>query len=207
MKRPSRQLVRVSAILLALSLWQWYRHGDVDWHHQLLAYFTEPDNTTGLQVASRQVEELGRERDQPPGEFDLSGRVVRVADADTLSLLDRSSTQHRIRLYGIDAPERDQAHGEQAAQALASRIAGRRVDAVVVDTDDYGRTVATVYLDGENLNLWLVEQGHAWWYRYHARHEHRLASAEQAARDAGRGLWRHSDPEPPWDWRQRQRLR
>lgn len=207
MKRVPRQLLRVGIILLGLSLWQWYQQGEVGWHRHLLAYFTEQESTTGLQVASRKVEELGRERSAPPGHFDISGRVVRVTDGDSLSLLDRNNTQHRLRLYGIDAPERDQAHGELATQALASRIADRRVDAVVVDTDDYGRTVATLYVDGENLNLWLVEQGHAWWYRYHARHEHPLASAEQAARDAGRGLWRHSDPEPPWDWRQRQRLR
>lgn len=206
MKRPTRQLLRVGAILLALSLWQWYDQGEVDWHQRALALIGDRERNSGLQVATRQVEALGSERERPPGHFDLSGRVVRVADGDTLSLLDASNQQHRLRLYGIDAPEREQPHGERAAKALAQRVANRHIDAVIVDTDDYGRKVATVYLDGENLNLWLVEQGHAWWYRYHARHEHRLEAAEQTARSGERGLWAGNQPEAPWDWRRSQRF-
>lgn len=206
MKRPVRQLLRVGVILLALSLWQWYNQGEIDWYQRALALIGDHERSSGLQVATRQVEELGSQRERPPGRFDLSGRVVRVVDGDTLSLLDASNQQHRLRLYGIDAPEQEQPHGEQAAEALLNRVINRRVDAVVVDTDDYDRKVATVYLDGENLNLWLVEQGHAWWYRYHARYEHRLESAEQAAREANRGLWRMNTPQPPWDWRRNQRI-
>lgn len=206
MKKPGRQLLRLAVILAALSLWQWYQYGEVDWHQRILAPLTDREESSGLQVATRHVEALGKEREGVPAHFDLSGRVVRVADGDTLSVLVAGNEQYRLRLYGIDAPEREQAHGAQAAQALAARVANQRVDAIVVDTDDYGRKVATIYLDGENLNLWLVEQGHAWWYRYHARHEHRLESAEQAARAAGRGLWQAGDPTPPWDWRRDARL-
>ena len=206
MKRPARQLLRLGVILAALTLWQWYQHGEVDWHQRILAPLIDREENSGLQVATRQVQALGDKRERTPAHFDLSGRVVRVADGDTLSLLDADNEQYRVRLYGIDAPERDQHHGQRAAGALAARVTNQHVDAVVVDTDDYGRKVATVYLDGENLNLWLVEQGHAWWYRYHARHEHRLESAEQAARAAQRGLWQASDPQPPWDWRRDARL-
>lgn len=206
MKRSGRQALRLGIILAALTLWQWYQQGEIDWHQRILDTLSDRDENRGVQVVTRQVEALGDRRERTPEHFDLSGRVVRVADGDTLSLLDAGNQQHRLRLYGIDAPEREQPHGGNAAHALATRVADQRVDAVVVDTDDYGRKVATVYLNGENLNLWLVEQGHAWWYRYHARHEHRLESAEQAARAANRGLWQASSPQPPWDWRRDARL-
>lgn len=205
MKRTSRQLLRVGVILLGLTLWQLYQQGEVDWHKALLSPLSDSDRSSGAQIATRQLESVAERRNAPPPRFDLSGRVVRVADGDTLSLLDAGNNQHRLRLYGIDAPEREQEHGEQAARALAERVSGQRLDVIIVDTDNYGRQVATVYLNGENLNQWLVAQGHAWWYRYHARHEHDLKAAEQSARSAALGLWRAESPEPPWDWRQRQR--
>lgn len=203
-----RNLTRVALILLGLSLFQYVTGGDVTWHRQLLATVTGSDGgDPGWRHAADKLEQAGAAKEgNPTPTFDISGRIVRVADGDTVSLLDRDNQQYLIRLYGIDAPELDQPHGSTAREALAGLVAGKRLGVVVVETDDYGRLVGTLYADGRNINLTLVEQGHAWWYQYFARHERALAAAEQAARSARRGLWARSNPIPPWDWRRQQRL-
>jgi len=133
----------------------------------------------------------------------VEGWVERVSDGDTvrLSVVGRDSIT--VRLYGIDAPERDQPHGDTAAQALARKIDGARVTAVSVDTDQYGRLVATLFKDGNNINLQMVSEGHAWWYQSYARGEQALAAAERRARTDRRGLWADRNPTEPWVWRRR----
>ena len=165
-------------------------------------YAGRPD--AGWRKASDALDKIGSAKDGfPASGVDLTGRVVRVADGDTLSVLDNSNTQHKIRLYGIDTPERDQPHGKASRKALSALVAGQTVGIVVVETDKYDRTVGTVYLGKRNINLAMVEGGHAWWYRYHARHERPLEAAESEARKQKRGLWADPAPVPPWDWRRR----
>lgn len=203
-----KNITRVALILLGLSLFQYVTDGEVSWHRQLLATVTgSAGGEPGWRHAVTQLEQAGATKEglQRPA-FDLSGRIVRVADGDTVSLLDRNNQQHRIRLYGIDAPELDQPHGKAAHEALAVLVAGRRLGVVGAETDDYGRLVGTLYVDGRSINLTLVQQGHAWWYQHFAPHERALAAAEQEARRARRGLWSQSNPVPPWDWRRQQRL-
>ena len=136
---------------------------------------------------------------------DLAGRVVRVADGDTVTVLDRRNTQHKVRLYGIDSPERDQPYGKAAKNALQRLIDNRPVEVVVVAKDSYGRTVGTLYRDGVNLNEAMVAAGYAWWYQHFAPNERRLEEAEQRARAQRVGLWAEPRPVAPWDWRRRQR--
>lgn len=133
----------------------------------------------------------------------VEGWVERVSDGDTVRLSVAGREAITVRLYGIDAPERDQPHGDTAARALARKIDGARVTAVRVDTDQYGRLVATLFKDGENINLQMVSEGHAWWYQSFARGEQALAAAERSARADGRGLWADRNPTEPWVWRQR----
>lgn len=206
----SRNLLRIAVVLFGLNLYQLVTDGEINWHRQLLDKFAgeQAPGASGLGVAVESLEAAGAAREgQNPTHFDLTGRVVRVADGDTLSLLDADNTQHKIRFYGIDAPERDQPHGARAGEVLASLVSGKRLGVVVVEEDDYGRKVGTVYADGRNINLHMVQQGHAWWYQYFARQEHALEAAEREARSAQRGLWATPDPTPPWDWRRQQRLR
>lgn len=204
-----RNLARVAVILLGLTLFQYFLGGEVTWHRQLLATVTGGDGAEpGWRHAADQLEEAGAAREGIPlPDFDISGRIVRVADGDSVSLLDGNNDQHRLRLYGIDAPERDQPHGDRARDALATMVTGRRLGVVLVETDDYGRLVGTLYAEGNNINLAMVQQGHAWWYQYFARHERPLEAAEKEARSARRGLWADHNPVPPWDWRRQQRLR
>ena len=74
----------------------------------------------------------------------------------------------------------------------------------VVDTDRYGRTVGVIYHDKRNINLVMIQEGHAWWYRKYAQYDRQLQGAEAEARDAKRGLWAEPDPIPPWEWRRNQ---
>jgi endonuclease YncB( thermonuclease family) len=99
---------------------------------------------------------------------ELSGRVVRVSDGDTLVLLDTSNTQHKIRLAGIDCPERGQPFGQRAKQALSDYAFSRQVTVEWDKLDRYGRTVGKI-VDGEkDVNLALVRDGMCWWYRKYA---------------------------------------
>lgn len=208
-----RPLVRNTLLaLLALSLFQLADEGKVTWPGTLLGnlggglkeYATRPD--AAWRQAADKIEELGAAREgQPLPEFQLVGRVVRVADGDTLTILDSNNNQHKIRLHGIDSPERNQAHGKAAGKALSRLVAGKDVGIVVLGKDRYDRTDGTVYLDDNNINLAMVESGYAWWYRYHAPDERLLEASEKRARVAKRGLWADPDPTPPWDWRRQQK--
>jgi len=90
---------------------------------------------------------------------DITGRVVGVTDGDTVTVLDASRTQHKIRLHGIDAPESRQDYGQQSKQALSSQVFGKQVLVRTTDKDRYGRTVGTIIVDGQDANLWMVRHG------------------------------------------------
>ena len=207
-----RQLRNVLLLLLGFSLVQYVNTGSLSWPGKLFRHVTESlkDYATRPEASWRQatdaLEEIGAAREgKPVPAFDLTGRVVRIADGDTVSILDRTNTQHKVRLYGIDTPERDQPYGKSAKQVLTHWVDEKNVGVVVVDTDSYGRTVGTLYREGTNINVAMVSGGHAWWYQHYAPHEYNLAAAEQKARKQGLGLWADPRPVPPWDWRRGQR--
>jgi len=131
---------------------------------------------------------------------EFHGRVVGVADGDTITVL-HDGRAEKIRLYGIDAPEKGQAFGQRAKEFTAELAFGITVTVRVRDHDRYGRTVAEVVLpDGQSLNQELVRAGYAWWYRRYSK-DPILARLEADAHDAHRGLWADPHPVPPWDWR------
>lgn len=137
---------------------------------------------------------------------ELDGVIVGVADGDTVTLLDAGKTQHRIRLDGIDAPERTQPHGQRSRQSLAALAHGRVARADCPKVDRYGRAVCRVTVDGIDLGLEQVRRGYAWHYVKYAHEQRagdreRYARAESDARSAHAGLWSFSDPVPPWDYR------
>ena len=94
----------------------------------------------------------------------LIGRVSKVTDGDTITV-QLSSGPISVRFDSIDAPEKNQPWGEESRGALAGRLDGREVALGVVTQDRYDRLVATVYLESENVNSWMIRQGHAWAYR------------------------------------------
>ncbi|MCE9554771.1 MAG: thermonuclease family protein [Planctomycetes bacterium] len=136
---------------------------------------------------------------------ELVGKVVSIADGDTLTVLDFDNVQHKIRLHGIDAPERGQAFSKRSKEALGALVQDKQVTVNVVDRDRYGRDVGTVTVEGVNVNLKLVENGWAWHFVRYAPNDKALADAETAARAAHRGLWFDKAPVPPWEWRNAKR--
>jgi len=135
-----------------------------------------------------------------------SGEVVGITDGDTITVL-RDKEQVRIRLYGIDTPERGQAFSKRAKQFTSKMVYGKVVEVKVMDTDRYGRTVALVAVNKQILNEELLKAGYAWVY-YQYCHEmicHAWADYQFAAKLDKRGLWRDPDPMPPWEFRKKKR--
>jgi len=120
----------------------------------------------------------------------FSGVVTHVSDGDTLWLQrDHDAGKPiKMRVQGIDAPERCQAWGAQSTAALEARVLHRRVVVDARATDDYQRSLVTLRLAGEDIGAWMVTQGHAWSYRYR-RSAGPYATQEQQARAAQRGLF------------------
>lgn len=136
----------------------------------------------------------------PPLAHCLTGRVVAVHDGDLITILDGSQEQH-IRLNGIDCPEKGQPFGFQARHFTSELALGKDVIVGGWGEDARGWIVGDVYLpDGRSLNQELVKAGLAWWYRLYSGNQ-TLATLEDQARSARRGLWVDPHPVPPWEWR------
>ena len=135
----------------------------------------------------------------------FTGKVVGISDGDTISVL-REGKAVKVRLHGVDTPEKAQAFGTQAQKFTGELAFQQTVTVVIRDTDRYGRLVGEVLLpDGRSLNQELVKAGMAWWYRQYAPNDTTLAQLEAEARTAKRGLWADAHPVPPWEWRKGQR--
>jgi endonuclease YncB( thermonuclease family) len=136
----------------------------------------------------------------------IQGRVIGISDGDTITVLDSSNTQHRIRLQGIDAPESRQPFGSRSRESLSALVFNREVRVEYNSRDRYQRILGKVLVDGRDANLEQIRAGMAWLYRQYADQlsaADRIAydQAEQSARQARRGLWADADPTPPWDYR------
>ena len=136
----------------------------------------------------------------------LAGRVVGIVDGDTLTLLDGSKQQHKIRIAGIDAPEARQPFGQRSKENLSSLAFSKTAQADCTKRDRYKRQVCTVLVEGRDIGLEQVRAGLAWWYRKYASEQAATQridyeAAEAAARQQRAGLWMASDPVPPWDFR------
>ncbi|MDA8257731.1 MAG: thermonuclease family protein [Betaproteobacteria bacterium] len=152
---------------------------------------------------------------------DIYGRVIGVSDGDTISVLDDQRQVYKIRLAGIDAPEKAQPFGQRSKAGLSSTVFNREVEVVGNKRDRYGRIVAKVLVaasecaaadcpKSRDVGLLQVQAGLAWWYRAYAREQMpedrvRYEAAESGARQQRMGLWQDKDPTPPWDWRRQPR--
>lgn len=136
-------------------------------------------------------------------QFDLprsfSGKVVSIADGDTITVL-VDNTQHRIRLQHIDAPESHQDYGTKSKQALADKVFGKTVKVVWRERDKYKRILGEIFLDDRNINLEMTQEGWAWHYLQYSK-DPTYAKAEKDAREKMLGLWAGKNPIPPWDFR------
>ncbi|OGT90173.1 MAG: hypothetical protein A2286_06620 [Gammaproteobacteria bacterium RIFOXYA12_FULL_61_12] len=124
----------------------------------------------------------------------MSGWVVWVVDGDTLHLMDEAGERHRIRLSGINAPEKDKPFAQGARDQLVSLVQGKRVSVYWDKVDKYERIVGKVVSEGRDINLALIRTGYALWYRRFAQEQNPVdqmlyENAEQAAKREGAGLW------------------
>lgn len=135
----------------------------------------------------------------------LSGKVVSIADGDTITVL-QDKQQYKIRLAEIDTPEKGQPYGTTAKQALSALVFGKIVTVEQVDTDRYGRIVGKVYVGPLYVNADMVKQGHAWVYRKYAK-DQVLFRLEEHARRQKIGLWALQKDQrvPPWEWRRQKK--
>jgi len=146
----------------------------------------------------------------------IEGIVTKVSDGDTINVTDPVGTKLKIRLYGIDAPETEksnkktghiskpgQPYGEEAYNALYSKIYRKGVKVDVMDIDRYKRAVSVIWLDGRNINKEMEAEGWAWAYRQYLDRPHasEYIQAEEQARAKRLGLWVQNNPQPPWEFR------
>ena len=136
----------------------------------------------------------------------LFGKVTRVVDGDTVAFKVHKGPVEKVRLADIDTPERDQPWGTEATTALRKWSMTKPARIEVVDTDRYGRLVATLWVDDESINRRLVKEGHAWVYRKYLR-DPSLIKLEARAKSTRAGLWSSNNVIEPSDWRKSQRSR
>lgn len=133
----------------------------------------------------------------------FSGEVTRVVDGDTI-YISTDEGQVKIRLLGIDCPEKDQSYGDKATQFAYDMVMGEIITAVAEEGnvyDRYGRFLGNVLLeDGRSLNEELVRTGLAWHYKQYSD-DPVLAELEEKAEEEKKGLWSEENPIPPWEWR------
>jgi endonuclease YncB( thermonuclease family) len=150
---------------------------------------------------------------------ELHGMVVGVADGDTITVLDAAHTRHKVRLSGIDAPERHQPFGTRATQHLSALVFGKEVVVLWEKHDRYGRIVGKVLAPECTHNacaktvdagLAQISAGLAWHYRQYEKEQapqdrQRYSAAERRAREKHEGLWQDTSPVPPWNYRRERR--
>lgn len=137
----------------------------------------------------------------------LVGRVVNVADGDTLTVLDAAHRQHKIRLAGIDAPEKDQPYGRRSRESLAALCAGQTAQVQQEGRDRYGRVVGQVTCARMDANSEQVRRGMAWVFDRYAPAGSPLYRLQGEAQGTRRGLWEDPRPMAPWAWRAGKRTR
>ena len=131
------------------------------------------------------------------------GKVVKVVDGDTLHVYSNKGT-YKIRLSGIDAPERGQAYGKRAKEHLEFLVAGKQVIAIVESKDRYGRYVASVKVQSKDVCAEMLTAGYAWHYKQYDNNKY-YDELQREAKKAKRGLWLDKKPQAPWEYRKEQR--
>ncbi|MBS0509192.1 MAG: thermonuclease family protein [Proteobacteria bacterium] len=130
--------------------------------------------------------------------------VVAVHDGDTLTVrCDKAATRERVRIAAMDAPESRQAFGQRARQNLARLCFRQQARLYRLGHDHYGRTLAHVRCQGQDVAAAQVRAGLAWVYAPQARQYPRLVALQRQARASHRGLWVQKQPLAPWDYRHR----
>lgn len=133
---------------------------------------------------------------------DIRGVVINVIDGDTIIVLEKTKEEkivHKVRLEGIDAPERGQDGYEDAKHYLEKLIWGETVTVQYTERDRYGRILGLVVYGTVPVNEEMVREGWAWRYKHST--SRKLASHESDAKTVKKGVWSEPNPVPPWEWK------
>ncbi len=138
----------------------------------------------------------------------FQGKVIKVTDGDTVNVLTSDNETHKIRLSGIDAPEKKQAFGNESKQALADLIDGKTVSVEYNKLDRYQRVVGKITFNGQDVNLRRIKLGLAWHYKKYEKEQDvedrsKYANAEYIAQVEKAGLWVDMNSIPPWEFRKK----
>lgn len=125
------------------------------------------------------------------------GKSIKVDDGDTFTFLSSGKNTYRIRLDGIDAPEKGMPYARKSKEFLAALLLDQAIELRAVSVDRYGRYVGKVYCKGVNVNLLMVQAGYAWHYSQYSQ-DYALAQAQAKAREQKKGLWQNKAPLAPW---------
>lgn len=137
---------------------------------------------------------------------ELTGRVIDVASGDNITIVDSSNTEFKVRLSGIDAPEKQQPFGVESKKSLSDLIYGKEVTVNWIKRDYHKRVVGKVLLKKVDINLEQVKRGMAWVFKHfiddpYSQDQSDYVDAQEEAEDRHIGLWSQSDPIPPWEFR------
>jgi endonuclease YncB( thermonuclease family) len=134
-----------------------------------------------------------------------TGKVIKIVDGDTYDILLEDNKTKRIRMDGIDAPERGMPFYKVSKDYLGLLCFGQMVRLEQTDTDQYGRMVAKTYQqNGDELGLLMIKAGYAWHFKKYSS-DRKLSNAEKDARKKKAGLWKDESPVAPWEWRSAKR--
>jgi endonuclease YncB( thermonuclease family) len=141
---------------------------------------------------------------------ELIGKVIKVSDGDTITVLDSNNQKHKIRLKGIDAPESQQAFGDISTQSLSELVYDKEVLVTWDKKDKYYRILGKVIVDGRDANYEQLKKGLAWYYKQYEKDlsdedKKRYSEAEEWARNYTEGLWADSNSIPPWEFRRKRK--
>lgn len=137
---------------------------------------------------------------------EIVGKVVKVADGDTITVLDDNNKKHKIRLDKIDATELKQPFGIKSKNYLESLIYQKKVKVVYTKKDRYKRILGIVFLENKEINLEMVKNGYAWHYRFYDKTPSYI-QAEKQAKEKKIGLWSEANPINPYIFRKQNKKR
>ena len=133
-------------------------------------------------------------------------QAIKVSDGDTLSVQKVENGKFvgevmKIRMFGIDAPEKTQDYGIESKQALEKLVNGKILEIEEKNRDRYGRTVAVVCVNGQNVNEEMVKNGNAWWYQEYDKKDTKMQAYQENAKKNKLGLFGKKGYVEPWNYR------
>lgn len=134
----------------------------------------------------------------------LKGKVIKITDGDTFVLLTGNKEQIKIRLHGIDAPEKKQDYGTVSKNYLSNLVFKKDITIEFKNRDRYGRSIGIAFVEGVNMNEKMLAEGMAWHFKKYDTNS-QWSALETKAKEEKKGLWSQSNPVAPWEWRVRKK--